>query len=137
MRVVKDIWEEEDAGGKVNFIVLFLTLFQYDKKIITFIIKVRFATIQTYGETTHTLVERYCTSSALFLVNCRDYLLLDQQGDVVIVLWAPCCLSIRGGSPRIWRRAHFHSCLCISDDRCPTRTALASNRQTIEPKMKR
>jgi 4-hydroxyphenylpyruvate dioxygenase len=36
VRVVKDIWEEEDEGGKV-----------------------RFATIQTYGETTHTLVERY------------------------------------------------------------------------------
>ena len=33
--VVKDIWTEEDEGGKV-----------------------RFATIQTYGDTTHTLVER-------------------------------------------------------------------------------
>lgn len=35
VKVVKDIWSEEDEGGKV-----------------------RFATIQTYGDTTHTLVER-------------------------------------------------------------------------------
>jgi len=35
VKVVKDIWEEEDEGGKV-----------------------RFATVQTYGDTTHTFVER-------------------------------------------------------------------------------
>ena len=35
MRVVKNIWEEEDEGGKV-----------------------RFARVQTYGDTTHTFVER-------------------------------------------------------------------------------
>ena len=33
--VVRDVWEEEDEGGKV-----------------------RFATVQTYGDTTHTFVER-------------------------------------------------------------------------------
>jgi 4-hydroxyphenylpyruvate dioxygenase len=36
VKVVREIWTEEDEGGKV-----------------------RFATIQTYGDTTHTLVERY------------------------------------------------------------------------------
>ena len=35
VRVVKNIWEEEDEGGKV-----------------------RFARVQTYGDTTHTFVER-------------------------------------------------------------------------------
>jgi len=35
VKVVRDIWEEEDEGGKI-----------------------RFATVQTYGDTTHTFVER-------------------------------------------------------------------------------
>jgi 4-hydroxyphenylpyruvate dioxygenase len=35
VKIVRDIWEESDAGGKV-----------------------RFATVQTYGDTTHTFVER-------------------------------------------------------------------------------
>lgn len=35
VKVVKDIWEESDEGGKV-----------------------RFAKVQTYGDTTHTFVER-------------------------------------------------------------------------------
>ena len=35
VKIVKDIWEENDDGGKV-----------------------RFATVQTYGDTTHTFVER-------------------------------------------------------------------------------
>ena len=35
VKVVKDVWEEEDEGGKV-----------------------RFARVQTYGDTTHTFVER-------------------------------------------------------------------------------
>jgi len=35
VKIVKDVWEEEDEGGKV-----------------------RFATVQTYGDTTHTFVER-------------------------------------------------------------------------------
>jgi len=43
VKVVKDIWEEEDEGGKV-----------------------RFATVQTYGDTTHTFVER-ARYSGLFL----------------------------------------------------------------------
>ena len=35
VKIVRDIWEESDEGGKV-----------------------RFATVQTYGDTTHTFVER-------------------------------------------------------------------------------
>ena len=35
VKVVRDIWEEEDKSGKC-----------------------RFATVQTYGETTHTFIER-------------------------------------------------------------------------------
>ncbi|KAK4318197.1 hypothetical protein Pmani_010774 [Petrolisthes manimaculis] len=42
-KIVKDIWEENDEGGKV-----------------------RFATVQTYGDTTHTFVERG-TYNGLFL----------------------------------------------------------------------
>jgi hypothetical protein len=44
VKVVRDIWTEEDEGGKV-----------------------RFATIQTYGDTTHTLVERYHGKNIILL----------------------------------------------------------------------
>jgi hypothetical protein len=95
--------------------VLFLGLFQYYKKLLFLLLR--------WGSPPSRPTERLPTpslrgtSSALFLFKSRDNLPLDQQGDVVIVMWAPCCLSIRGESPRIWRRAHFHSCLCISEDR--------------------
>merc|ERR1712179_738065 len=51
--VVKDIWTEEDDGGKV-----------------------RFATVQTYGDTTHTFVER-AGYKGLFLPGYKDPLYKD------------------------------------------------------------
>jgi len=48
VKVVRDIWTEEDEGGKV-----------------------RFATVQTYGDTTHTLVERH-GFKGLFLPGYKD-----------------------------------------------------------------
>merc|ERR1712002_759744 len=48
VKVVRDIWTEEDEGGKV-----------------------RFATVQTYGETTHTLVER-AAYKGLFLPGYKE-----------------------------------------------------------------
>ncbi len=44
VKIVKDIWEEEDADGKV-----------------------RFAMVQTYGETTHTFIERAKDYKGIFL----------------------------------------------------------------------
>ncbi len=37
----------------------------------------------------------------------RDYLLLDQHSDVVILFWAQCVLPVGGKSARIWRCEHF------------------------------
>jgi len=48
VKIVKDIWSEEDDGGKV-----------------------RFATVQTYGDTTHTLVER-AAYKGLFLPGYKE-----------------------------------------------------------------
>ena len=53
VKVVKDIWTEEDDGGKV-----------------------RFATVQTYGDTTHTFVER-SGYKGLFLPGYKDPLYKD------------------------------------------------------------
>jgi len=53
VKVVKDIWTEEDDGGKV-----------------------RFATVQTYGDTTHTFVER-AGYKGLFLPGYKDPLYKD------------------------------------------------------------
>merc|ERR1711909_184031 len=53
VKVVKDVWTEEDDGGKV-----------------------RFATVQTYGDTTHTFVER-AGNKGLFLPGYKDPLYKD------------------------------------------------------------
>ncbi len=47
----------------------------------------------------------------------RDYVLLDQQGDVVAVFWARLFLPVRGWGLILWRCAHFQRCPRISRGR--------------------